>query len=279
MLVALTAVPGACAPSCCSDGAGRGRAARLVERGLARRDPRLPLRCSSARWTRRSLVLLRRAAGQRRLGHALSGPAAGADADRGPRRVLHPGHRAARARRSATPMREVRQVEAILQPLLRRAARRRRIFAIAGTQRPGAPGLRGGAAGRLGRARARPAGDHALADPRARGAARRARLPGQPGGPRPARQPHAAAGRDRRPGLREHQGVERRDPAPRRGEPRPAQRRDRFRAEPAAARRRDRPRQGRRSRASASRPSPGRCRPCSPRARSPPTSIAAANTR
>ena len=79
-------------------------------------------------------------------------------------------------------------------------------------------------------------------------AARRARGRLQPGGPRRARQPHAAPGRDRRPGLRKHPGMERRDHAPRRGEPRPAEPRDRLRAQPAAVRRRHRSRQGRRPR-------------------------------
>ena len=114
--------------------------------------------------------------------------------------------------------------------------------------RPGAPGVRGRPPGRLGRARAEPAGDHRRGDARDRGAARRAGLPIEPGGAWAARQPHPAADRDRRPGLREHPGVERRDPPAGPGEPGPAQRRDRLRAQPAAVRRPDRPAQGRRSR-------------------------------
>ena len=205
MLVSLTLCPALCT-KLLSDGAGRGRAARLVERGPARRDPRLPL-AARAQPGRAAAGPAHRAADQRRLVHALSRPAPGADPQRRPRRVLHPGHRApgldgrlhrcARAPGRGDPAAHLRQW---------RGGGHFREFR---PQRPGASGLRGGAPGSLGRARARPAGDHPLAHTRAVGAARRARLPDQPGGPRPARQPHAAAGRDRRSRLSEHQGVER----------------------------------------------------------------------
>ena len=223
-------------------------AMRLLERGLglATRGYRALLgaraRCAGGR-------AAARAARQRRLVRALPRPAAGAGAERGSRRVLRAGDRAAgRHGRLHRPGRCARSRRSSSR--CARAARRSRIFSMVGRGGDPHQRLRGRPARRLGRARAQPAGHRALADPRAVGEIAGARaFPSNPVGPRPARQPDSPlqvviGGPDYDSVKQWSEAILR----PRRGEPGPAQPRDRLRGEPAAARRADRSRQGRRSR-------------------------------
>ena len=242
-VVALSLCPALCT-KLLKGGADRGRAARAVERtlSLAVRGYRALLGRALAAPLLVLLVGVVVSAGSFALYQALPKELTPAE-DRG---LFFVSLTAPQGATVAYTDAEARQVEEMVSPLLDSGVAER-VFAIAGMR---GQGHRAFVVVRLADWDARDETPQALTSglyPKLSAMPGRARRRVQPGRARPARQPHAAPGGDRRPGLREHPGLERRDRPPRRGQPGAAERRDRLRAQPAAVRGRDRSCQGRRS--------------------------------